>query len=81
MTEPATEVIPPAPDVDGDGSSGVYVSSSVNGKAGELLNANLVIHDPTDEDIAAALVKTALAAAQLYSSGAWIALQQRLQAH
>lgn len=42
-------------------------------------NANLVILDPTDDDIADSLVKTALAAAQLHGSGAWIALQQRLR--
>lgn len=79
MTAPTTEVIPPEPDEDDEGSTGVYVASSVSGATGELLNANLVIHEPTDEDIASALVRTALAAAQLYSSGAWIALQQRLQ--
>lgn len=77
--EPVVETISPGTDEDGDGTPGTYVSASLNGTTGNHINASLVLTEPTDDDIADALVKTALAAAQLHSSGAWIALQQRLK--
>lgn len=79
MSAVETAVLPPTQDEDGEGPAGVYVSSSVSGPDSVTYNASLVILDPTDDDIADSLVKTALAAAQLHGAGAWFALQQRLR--
>jgi hypothetical protein len=80
MSAVETEVIPPVEDEDGEDQPSAYVASSVSGVNGVTYNANLVVLGPiTDDDVADALVKTALAAAQLYGSGAWFALQQRLR--
>lgn len=66
------------PDEDSD-SSGTYVSAGITNGHGDHHTASIVLQgEPADDEIAAALLKTALAAAQMHSSGAWIALQQRL---
>lgn len=67
------------PDEDGDERS-TSVYASIHDTEGQNHMASTFIPgEATDEQVADALIKVALAAAQMHSSGAWMALQQRLR--
>lgn len=78
------EKIPDGVDVhsepeDDGGDSGAYLTASViaggqNHTASVLLTAEQL----SDEEVADGLLKAAAAAAQMHSSGAWMAVQRRL---
>jgi len=80
----ATEKTPDGVDVhtepeDDGGESGAYLTAGViaggqNHSASVLLTAE----HPSDEEVADGLLKAVAAAAQMHSSGAWMAVQRRL---
>jgi hypothetical protein len=70
-----TEIIP---DEDDDSNS-TYVACQLGVPGKDMNAANVILEgEASDDAIATALLKTALAVAQMHSSGAWMALQQRL---
>jgi hypothetical protein len=60
-----------------DGSVSVFASVIANGR-NRTASIHLNRDEVSDDDLAEALVKAVQAAAQLHSSGAWMALQRRL---
>lgn len=62
-----------------DGDATVYVSATVIAPNGSYPNASMSLPiASSDEELASALLTVAMAAAQMYSSGVWMALQQRV---
>ena len=66
-----------APEEGDDGTVSVFVSVVANGQ-NRTASIHLNQEQVADDDLAEALAKAAQAAAQLHSSGAWMALQRRL---
>ena len=63
---------------DGGNEPSLYVTVSVlNGKTQTTASVH-VMGAPTDEDVAAALLKATLGSASNYSAGAWMALQRMI---
>lgn len=61
-----------------DDSTSTYVSATLSVPGKDMNTASVVLEaEASDDNIATALLKTALAVAQMHSSGAWMALQQR----
>lgn len=78
MTEPIVANAETTMEPDG-GDDSTYVHSSMIGVDGVCLNASCSLPgDAADEDVAAALLRSAVAVAQMRSSGAWMALQRLL---
>ena len=65
------------PEEDDDSSVSVFVSVVAGGQ-NRMASIHLNKDEVSDEELVDALVSSALGAAQLYSSGAWMSLQRRL---
>jgi len=63
---------------DGEDSGAYLMASVIAGGQHQSASVLLTTEEPSDEEVAEGLLKAAVAAAQMHSSGAWMALQRRL---
>lgn len=75
MTAPVETDRTVEPDEDGD-DTGVYVSVSIIAGGENATASTCLVGEPSDDEVARALLRVAAAVAQVHGSGAWMALQR-----